>query len=104
MKYNIVLTTVFAIAIVLLSGCETGVVKKDELIAKHPEWDKTTVQYIKNGMLLKGMTKDQVRAAWGKHCETCPGTGKHEWGETWEYQTQVVFFDNTGKVTKFEKK
>ncbi len=87
-----------------LSGCESSVVKPEEAIASHPEWDEQTVAYIRQGLLINGMTKEQVRAAWGPHCETCQGTKVFEWGETWEYVTQVVFFDTNGLMTKFVKK
>jgi hypothetical protein len=92
------------IVVIFLSGCESSVVKPEEAIAKHPEWDEQTITYIREGLLIKGMTKEQVRASWGAYCETCQGTKKFEWGETWEYPTQVVFFDKTGKMTKFVAK
>ncbi len=100
------ITQIVAVSLLLglVLGCETHRVKSEEIIAQHPQWDEQTVAHIRQGMLLEGMNKEQVRAAWGEHCQTCPGTRKYEWGETWEYQTQVVFFDKTGKVTKFEKK
>lgn len=93
------------IAIVLiLSACESSVVKPEEHIAKHPEWDEQTVQNIRRGIVLPGMTKAQVRAAWGNPCETCPGSKKFEWGETWEYPTQVVFFNKEGQLTETRNK
>ncbi len=92
------------IASINLIGCESSVVKPEEAIAKHPEWDEQTNAYIREGLLIKGMTKEQVRASWGKYCENCPGTKKFEWGETWEYPTQIVFFDKSGKMTKFVAK
>jgi len=89
---------------VVLSGCESTLVKSEESIAKHPEWDAQTVAYIREGMLIPGMTKDQVTAAWGKHCETCPGSKQSEQGESWVYPTQIVFFDKMGKMIKYIKK
>ncbi|MFK5983799.1 MAG: hypothetical protein QM479_00015 [Pseudomonadota bacterium] len=102
-KKNILLPSIFIMG-VLLSGCESTLVKSEESIAKHPEWDGQTTAYIREGMLLTGMTKDQVSAAWGKHCKTCPGTKKFKWGETWAYPTQIVFFDLSGKMTKYVTK
>jgi len=72
---NFLFPCVFIIAVVL-SGCESTLVKSEESIAKHPEWDTQTVAYIREGMLIPGMTKEQVTAAWGKHCEKCPGSRK----------------------------
>jgi hypothetical protein len=100
---NLLLPCVFIIGVVL-SGCESTLVKSEESIAKHPEWDAQTVAYIREGMLITGMTKEQVTAAWGKHCDTCPGTKKSDQGDTWVYPTQIVFFDKQGKMTKYVKK
>ena len=88
------------VLLVILTGCESSVVKPEEAIANHPDWDDQTILYIRQGMLLEGMTQEQVYAAWGKHCQTCQGTKIFEWGETWEYPTQVVFFDKYGLMTK----
>lgn len=100
---KLLIPCVFMIAVVL-SGCESTLVKSEDAIAKHPEWDTQTIAYIREGMLLPGMTKEQVTAAWGKHCDTCPGTKKSVQGETWVYPTQIVFFDKTGKMTKYVTK
>lgn len=88
----------------LLMACENQPVRREEMVAQHPEWDNDTVTLIKNGYLAVGMTQDQVRAAWGKACWSCTGTTKGPWGEAWEYSTQVVFFDTSGKVTRWTQK
>ncbi|MGR9114819.1 MAG: hypothetical protein ACU85E_03575 [Gammaproteobacteria bacterium] len=98
-----------SIPVILLSGlflqaCENAPVRRQEIMAMHPEWDKEYVQLIQAGYLARGMDQDQVRAAWGRPCWSCTGTTKGEWGEAWEYATQVVFFDRDGKVTRWEAK
>lgn len=96
----------FTIIIALL-GCESPPVRRAQLIEEHPEWNAETVKIINEGYLVKGMTSDQVRAAWGRPCMTCTGTVMDdEWEKwrSWEYQTQVVFFDKDGKVTRWTKK
>lgn len=88
----------------LLQACENAPVRREEMISLHPEWDSEAVQLIQAGYLAKGMTQDQVRAAWGRPCWSCTGTTKGDWGEAWEYATQVVFFDKDGKVTRWDTK
>lgn len=88
----------------LLLACENAPVRRQDLVAKHPEWDSKLVALIQNGYLGKGMTQEQVRAAWGAPCEKCTGTVTAEWGSAWEYPTQVVFFDTEGKVTRWTAK
>lgn len=88
----------------LLIACENAPVRREELLAQHPEWDPQMQKLIREGYLVKGMSKDQVRAAWGRACWSCTGTKKGDWGEAWEYSTQVVFFDKDGLVTRWEPK
>ena len=90
-----------------LSGCESPPVRRAEIISEHPEWSAEMVKIISEGYLIKGMTSDQVRAAWGYPCWSCTGTKKNsEWEkwQSWEYPTQVVFFDKNEKVTRWTKK
>lgn len=88
----------------ILQGCENAPVRRQDMIAAHPEWDAQMVKLVRGGYLAKGMTQDQVRAAWGRPCWSCTGTTKGDWGSAWEYPTKVVFFDETGKVTRWEIK
>lgn len=87
-----------------LAACENAPVRQEKLLAQHPEWDSKTTAVIRDGKVTKGMTKQQVRAAWGRHCLTCQGTTKGAWGNSWEYPTQVVFFDAEGKVFRLATK
>ena len=98
-------TIILAVLIGLtLQACENSPVRREEMVAEHPEWDSQSVQLIRSGYLAKGMTQDQVRAAWGRPCWSCTGTTSGDWGDAWEYPTQVVFFDKGGKVTRWETK
>ncbi len=100
MNKSIIITFI----LILLTACETQPVRREEYIAQHPEWEPEMVNLIKAGMIARGMTREQVRAAWGRHCYTCQGTKKGEWGESLEFITQVVFFDTDGLVTRWEHK
>lgn len=95
---------VYFLAVLLLVACENAPVRREESIFQHPEWDETSVRMIREGKIIKGMTQEQVRVAWGRHCLTCQGTRTGGWGESWEYQTQVVFFDTDGRVTRWTVK
>lgn len=100
-------TILFTIIIATLVGCESPAVRRSQLIEQHPEWQAETVKIIREGYLVKGMSSEQVKAAWGGPCWTCTGTLSHkdlDIPRTWEYQTQIVFFDKEGKVTHWTKK
>lgn len=97
-------TTLLLISLLLLTACENAPTRREDMLAEHPEWDSKTVQLIRLGYLNPGMTMDQVKAAWGKPCWSCTGTTKGEWGEAWEYPTQIVFFDKSGKLTRWQAK
>ena len=96
----------FSIILSLL-GCESPPVRRSQILEEHPEWSGEMASIITEGVLIKGMNSDQVRASWGYPCWSCPGTAKDDsWDEwrSWEYLTQVVFFDKNGKVTHWTKK
>ncbi len=100
-------TILITMAIVTLLGCESPAVRRAQIVEQHPEWQDDTVKIIKAGFLSAGMNADQVKAAWGGPCWSCTGTVKHKGLDvprTWEYQTQIVFFDTDGKVTHWTKK
>lgn len=100
---KLLITTIMLTGL-LLQACENAPVRRQEMIAEHPEWDKDYVHLIREGYLARGMSQDQVRAAWGRPNYMGTGTASGEWGESWEYATQVVFFDKNGKVIRWEKK
>ena len=97
----------------LLIGCESPPVRREQLLAEN-NWPEEMKALIRKGYLAKGMSKDQVKAAWGNPCYSCTGTTGEEgsfgikdddkWGAAWEYQTQIVFFNQQGKVVRWENK
>lgn len=99
--------------IFVLIGCESPPVRREQLLAES-HWSEEMKTLIRSGFLAKGMTKEQVKAAWGAPCYSCTGTtgstgslgikNDDHWGSAWEYQTQIVFFDPQGKVVRWEKK
>jgi hypothetical protein len=96
------LTILFAASVLLLQACENAPVRREGFLSNHPDWATQQTQLIKAGYLEQGMDQEQVEAAWGKPCWSCTGTTKGEWGEAWQYATQTVFFDQSGKVTRWE--
>jgi len=97
----------FLLITLALISCESPPVRRSQLIEKHPEWSAEMVKIITEGFLLKGMTADQVHASWGRPCWTCTGTAMDdEWESwrSWEYQTQIVFFDKDEKVIRWTQK
>lgn len=95
------------VSVLILAACESPPVRRDELIAQHPEWDDRTVKIIAQGYLVQGMSAEQVKAAWGRPCWVCTGTVKDKTSGTWrawEYQTQIVFFDENERVLRWTQK
>ncbi len=97
---------VLLLAFIMLNvACESNPARYEEAFAKNAQWSEQDKRLISEGMINYDMTKDQVKAAWGKPCGDCPGTRKYDTGtESWEYQTQVVFFNEQGKVTRWVKR
>lgn len=102
MYKKISITFLLLAPMVMNIGCESNAVRREEAFTRHSEWSEFDKKMIAEGMIYPGMTKDQVRAAWGQPCKECLGSKKFSSGvESWEFQTQVVIFDKAGKVTKW---
>ena len=102
MLNKIIITILLLSQIIFSVGCESNAVRREEAFTKHAQWSEYDKKLIADGMINLGMSKEQVRAAWGQPCQECLGTKKYETGiESWEYQTQVVFFGKDGVVTKW---
>jgi hypothetical protein len=76
--------------------------KAGKIWAKHKNWDTDLCQVIADGKINYGMTKDQVRAAWGrpKNINTTEFPGSIH--EQWVYSSSNVYFEN-GVMTAFQK-
>jgi len=95
--YTVVL---FLALTIVITGCESNAARKELAFEQHSDWNEYDKKMISEGMIRKDMTKEQVQAAWGKHCDTCLGSKVYQTGvESWEYKTQVVFFNKQGRVT-----
>lgn len=101
--------TLISIAVILfvLAGCgPSKMALRQAYIDAHPELDYDTREWIRNGKIAKGMTKEQVRASWGDPCWYCYGTRRASWGDSWEYNIfgtsrgigTVVYFDSADRV------
>jgi hypothetical protein len=94
----------------LLISCESSRARREDYLAKNadyienPSLNSTAQEIIRQGYLFKGMTKEQVEAAWGKACWSCTGTTRNENGETWEYPTQMLYFDKDGLLLRWTAK
>lgn len=95
-----------------LAACATDAGRRDAYLAAHPQTDNTIAQNIYQGKISKGMSKDEVRAAWGDPCGYCVGTRSASWGDSWEYNIfgsarpwagNYVFFGPDGRVTGWSK-
>lgn len=98
------------ILLALLTGCATyGTEQRAAVAAAHPEWSEQTRQDVAGGSIRVGMTKEQVRAAWGDPCIYCHGTRSTSAGDWWEYNAlwphrwhigagTHLFFGNDGKL------
>jgi hypothetical protein len=88
-----------------LAACGPGLneQRRDDYLSAHPEIDPTTRSLIQNGRVAAGMTKDEVRAAWGSPPPDCPGWHSNLM-EIWDYchhpGRTLVVFDQHGRVSK----
>ena|SRR3989338_4974368 len=78
-----------------------------EYVSKHPWLDKEIKQAILEGKVIKGMTREDVRAAWGKPSKTDDfSTDPNAWwydsdGEGWWYKPFPVSLEPT-RFVKFK--
>lgn len=84
------------IAFLTITGCAAiskPLIKSDhnfrqEYVSRHPELSEEIKQAILNAKVIKGMTKEQVVASWGKPSKINePFTNQfgNYYGESWEY-------------------
>ena len=102
------LVVAFAAASVVVVVCGCGLTanqqRRNAFIASHPELDSTIRANIQNGSVVPGMTKDEVRAAWGSPPPDCP-VWRSNLMEIWNYCHQfpghtLVVFNRHGLVSK----
>lgn len=86
---------------VLLTACQSSPIRRYEAVTKHPEWSQQISDMVNAGYVVKGMNAEQVIATWGKPCKNCTGTIENT---SFEYPTQIIFFDKQGKVSHWVAK
>jgi hypothetical protein len=96
---------VFFFALCYLPGCGPGAneQRRASYLAAHPELNPSIRELIEQGRVVPGMTKDQVRAAWGSPPADC-STWRSNLMEIWDYchhpGRTLVVFDEHGRVSK----
>lgn len=96
----------------ILTGCALGpsLSRRTAWLAAHPTVEQPYRGAIKHGEIMLGMTKAEVRAAWGDPCGWCYGTTHNSWGDSWEYNVfgtgsmgagtgTIIYFDADGNVS-----
>jgi hypothetical protein len=83
---------------------EAYLIETADYIEGKPSLNATAKAMIQQGYLFKGMTQEQVVAAWGSACWSCTGTTDNDGGETWEYPTQILYFDNEGLLIRWSER
>lgn len=77
-------------------------------VEAHPYLSPQIARAIVHAEVVVGMTKDDVRAAWGDPCGLCVGTTHNSWGDSWDYNelgdageasATLIFFGPDGTVT-----
>lgn len=96
---------IFLISLSLFSfylyGCSSPTLTRHQLLANNPQWDESIRGYIKEGMISKGMTEEQVKGAWGDPCYSCEGTTLIGKTKSLDYSTRIIFFNEQGRVTEW---
>lgn len=107
----------FLSAVIALSGCalfgggDEGR-RYDYIEQRQGQLDPQIRAAIIDGKIMRGMTKEEVRASWGEPCWHCYGTRKASWGDMWEYNVfgsgsygigngTYVYFDAGDRVTQW---
>lgn len=92
-------------SLIYLTSCAGNtVLSRHETLAKNPQWDSSIRDSIKHGIIAKGMTEEQLNAAWGAPCYSCEGTTLIGKTKSLEYGTRIVFFNEQGLVTEWAMK
>lgn len=96
----------FGLLAITLLSC--GTTLRQQLLDQHPEWPPKYVEMIKNGNITTGMTKDMVKAAWGKpqmNSSVTESSYSQQWvyetASTDSYSSTYVYFRD-GKVVSIE--
>jgi hypothetical protein len=76
----VVFTTAF-----LLSGCGMVADKQHREAVLSKDLSPDIRRAIVNKKIKKGMSKEEVKAAWGRPCWYCHGTRTTSEGDWWEY-------------------
>lgn len=70
MKKRILITEfkfiIIILSIVMLFSCATPAQRKQRFVASHPQTREGIKDAVLRGTVLEGMSKDAVRASWGK--------------------------------------
>ena len=77
--------------------------KPGQIWEKHKEWGRDICRLIADGEIVVGMTKDQVRASWGRPQSVNSTVSSSGTDEQWVYGVgQYVYFEN-GVMTMLQQ-
>ena len=75
--------------------------KAVKIKAKHPAWSNEICNIVAARLIQRGMTAEQVRAAWGKPQRNNESVGAWGTHEQWVYGDTYVYFEN-GLMTSWQ--
>ena len=74
---------------VLLSACASAQSRRDDYIAAHPGLNPEITEALREGKISKGMTEDDVRAAWGDPERETVTVAEGGTSKIWAYDTPI---------------
>jgi len=85
--------------LLLLAGCGTPLVPTTaETYKRTPEAEQKYKEAAARGEVKIGMTRDEVRTAWGTPTRTSRTTYQRKRATCWSYLNKDVYFDDDGYV------
>ena len=93
--------------VILLMGCGMSAKQAQlrEQFFSDPYCSTSIKEAISEDKIRRGMTKDQVTAAWGERSWFLTVHDTHSsWGDTWTYQGYILFFDRSGHLSEWTQR
>ena len=89
-----------SILLCVFVGCGTYIMKKRQqtYVNHHPDLSSEKKQSILNGKLLRGMTREEVLASWGRPTKSNISEGSWGVDERWIYRSPSRYYPNTRYV------
>lgn len=108
LRFNF-LNIIFAfIILIAISGCASTPLMKPSYSSRqtyvdtHPHLNTEIKRAILDGRVIKGMTREDVKASWGEPNSINHSTSSKEWDESWSYKGALFSLIEPSKYVTFK--